>query len=219
MNRSLLAVFIALFTLAAVSCKKESVKGGGDIITQTRTGNVFTNIQVNGDPKVFVTYGPQLQVTVTGYDNLVPLFETTVSNNTLKAGYKDGHNIKNNNIELHITMPVFTGLTTNGSVGTQIAGNFPFAAAINFKVEGSGSTVMESGSTGSLTIESSGSGTYNLLGLHANEANIKIAGSGEVKTAVSTKLKAKIEGSGKIYYQGNPALDADVSGSGKLQRL
>ena len=218
MNR-LLVFIIALLTLGMVSCEKEQVKGWGSIIIQTRTGDTFTHIEVDGDPKVFVTYGPLLQVSVTGYDNLVPLFETKVSNNTLKAGYKGVTNIKNSNIELHITMPIFTGLTTNGSVRTQIAGNFAYTAAMRFRVEGSGSTVMESGSTGTLHIESSGSGTYNLLGLRAGEADIKIAGSGEVKTAVANKLKAKIEGSGKVYYQGNPTLDADVNGSGKLLKL
>ena len=218
MNK-LFALLVALLTLGMVSCEKESVKGAGEIITQTRTGDAFTSIEADGDLKVFITYGPQLQVSVTGYDNLVPLFETRVSNNTLKAGYKGGTNIKNNNIELHITMPVLTGLKTNGSITTQIAGNFAYTSAMSFKVEGSGNTVMESGSTGSLTVESSGSGTYNLLGLQAAEADIKIAGSGEVKTAVVTKLKAKIEGSGRIYYQGNPALNIDVNGSGKLVKL
>lgn len=212
-------MLMSLLTIGLASCEKDAVKGEGSITTENRTGDTFTDVEVEGDPKIFILYGPVIKVAVTGYDNLVPLFETSVSNNTLKCGYKSGTSVKNNNIEVHITMPVLTGLNTNGSVGTQITGNFPYTPAMNFKVNGSGNTVIESGSTGSLHIESSGSGNYNLLGLQAQQATIKMAGSGEVKTAVSNKLSVKIDGSGKVYYQGSPTLEFDVNGSGKVTKL
>jgi hypothetical protein len=215
MKKSIL-ILLSVFMLGMASCQKETLKGSGDIITENRTADAFTNIDIEGDPKLFITYGPVLQLSVTGYANLVPQFETRISNNELKAKFKSGSNIKNNNIEVHITMPVLTVLTTSGSVNTQIAGIFPYTSAIKFKVDGAGNTAMENGSTGNLSVETSGSGSYNLLGLKAEEADVKISGSGEVKTQANKVLQVKINGSGNVYYQGNPALEVEINGSGKI---
>jgi hypothetical protein len=215
MKKSIL-ILLSVFMLGMASCQKETLKGSGDIITENRTADAFTNIDIEGDPKLFITYGPVLQLSVTGYANLVPQFETRVSNNELKAKFKSESNIKNNNIEVHITIPVLTGLTTSGSVNTQIAGIFPYTSAMKFKVDGTGNTAMENGSTGNLSVETSGSGSYNLLGLKAEEADVKISGSGEVKTQANKVLQVKIDGSGNVYNQGNPALEMEINGSGKI---
>jgi hypothetical protein len=57
----------------------------------------------------------------------------------------------------------------------------------------------------------------NAFDLNSEVTNATIAGSGNIKTTVTKKIKAKVVGSGNIYYSGNPAeKEVKSVGSGKI---
>lgn len=220
MKRIVLTTLI--FSIALISCKKESIVGEGRIITENRTLLArpgFDAIKINGSTAVHVIYGSEYKLEVKGYENLLNVFSTEITNHTLTVEFKNNYNIRNDNTEIFITMPVMPDIYLNGSAEAEVKGNFPFKDQVVLKVNGSGEMEYGSGSVEHLELNISGSGSINILAIEAETAAIQISGSGEVKLAVSDELDASISGSGKIYYSGSPVINANISGSGKVIKL
>ena len=125
--------------ISIASCKKETITGSGNIKTETRTVAFFNKVQLNGSGTVTVNYAPNQKVDVEGYENLLPIYETYVSNQTLFLEFKnDYYRIKNNNIHVKIESPVLEGLAINGSGNGTVTGNFPAQTNLDLLINGSG---------------------------------------------------------------------------------
>ncbi len=62
-------------------------------------------------------YAAERKIEVNGYQNLVPIFETPVTNNILKTAFRqDVYKIHRNNISVKVYTPSFESLYINGSV-------------------------------------------------------------------------------------------------------
>ena len=66
------------------SCKKEytSIEGFGTITTKTLQIDEFIGIRMEVGDNVFIKYGVEQKVTVTGHPNIISRIKTDVSNNT-----------------------------------------------------------------------------------------------------------------------------------------
>lgn len=209
-----------LFLLTAglimlVSCSKERVSGSGPVTTEDRSVSNFTKVSSSGSTNVHIVKGANFSVQVKGYSNLLPYFETKLRNNTLEVGYRNGTNVRNDNLEVFVTMPVFEGAAVSGSADVDVKGNFT-ANRMDVSISGSGNISLQSGNTQTLDADISGSGGIAAFGVTADKADISISGSGTAEVKAVTHLKANISGSGNIYYKGAPAIESSVSGSGKL---
>ena len=152
-----------------------------------------------------------------GYANLLPYLKTTVENDVLSVRYENTSNVRNDNSEVFITMPVLTGLSSGGSGDMHVTGEFSGNTNFDAHISGSADITVEKGSAENFVLHSSGSGSFGSFGFTSQNADIAISGSGEAKITVGQKLKVKINGSGSVYYKGNPAtVDNDISGSGKV---
>ncbi|HUC81588.1 MAG TPA: head GIN domain-containing protein [Flavisolibacter sp.] len=213
MKRIFALAAMALFFFSA--CTKDRISGSGAISTDNRNVANFVNISTNGATNVQIVKGAAFSVQVKGYSNLLPYFETVVRNNTLELGYRDGTNVKNDNLEVFVTMPVLEGARVSGSADIDVKGTF-VSNRMNLFISGSGNIDVESGTVQLLDADVSGSGNIRAFGVTADRAEIAISGSGMIETKVMTHLKANISGSGSIYYKGSPTVESFVSGSGKL---
>jgi hypothetical protein len=162
--------------------------------------------------------GTQQKVEVSGFENLLPIYETFVQNGTLVLKFRsDYYNIQNNNIAINITVSSLTRIAINGS-GQYRVKNFQgnnFIAEIN----GSGDIYAESCSYNAASLKVNGSGYIRAATLIANEAEARISGSGKIDIRSSQKLKATIQGSGEINYWGDPqTVTSEISGSGKIRK-
>ncbi|HRO48388.1 head GIN domain-containing protein [Agriterribacter sp.] len=209
----LLVAFSAVFA----SCKKDLLTGNGSIQTQERDVSAFTKVATQGSTLIHIVQGTDFEVKAKGYANLLPYLKTTVSNGVLSVRYEDTRNVRNDNSEVFITMPVLTGLSSQGSGDIYVAGTFNSSDNFDVTISGSADIVVEKGSADHFALHSSGSGDFKSFGFTAGTADITIAGSGNVEIAVVQQLKAKIRGSGSVYYKGDPVtIDDDISGSGKV---
>jgi len=109
MKKNVFVVFAAVM-LTLISCSKERITGNGSVITETRNINNFKSVSVSGSTNVYITEGAVFKVEVKGYNNLLPYFETKLVNTTLELGYKENTNVRNDNTEVFITMPVLESL-------------------------------------------------------------------------------------------------------------
>ena len=215
--RHLLVILISA-TAFFSSCSKETVRGGGAIRTETRSLPAFTNIELGGSGDATINYGVASNVTVTGYENLLPIYETKVIGSTLYLQYKpDVYNVKNDNVKVSVTLPALAGLRVNGA-GKIAAKNF-VNTNLTASINGSGYIFIGDSQYGTAKYDINGSGEIKAATTIALDAEAYISGSGNINLNVSNKLKASISGSGNINYWGNPATtDTQVTGSGKINK-
>lgn len=198
------------------ACSKERVSGNGSVVTETRNQSNFTGIKAAGSSAVFITQGAAYKVEVKGYGNLIPYFETKIVNNVLEVGFKNNVNIKNDNIEVFITMPALNSISLYGSGNISTSGLFASNTDFNAGISGSGNIYFSSGTTQNFYSTISGSGNIYALNMVADKAETEISGSGNTEITATTNLKVKIAGSGNVYYHGTPVITTTISGSGAV---
>jgi hypothetical protein len=210
---------ILLVTLVIVSsCHKDRVTGAGSIITEERPDKNFTQISMAGSTNVIVSRGSDFSVKVKGYSNLLPYFKTSVTNGTLELGYDEHVNVRHDNTEVFVTLPVLTGLSVAGSGDIISTGDFTGNNNFETNILGSGSITLERGSATNFSNSIMGSGDLHAFGFTAEKAKIEVSGSGDTKITATSKLNVQIAGSGDVYYKGSPNVTVHISGSGKVIR-
>lgn len=238
MNKKLLTLLLlATITLTtnAQNWFSSKVKGNGNIITEKRTTSNYNGIRSSGSFHVLLVNGKEGEITLKGEENILPLIETIIENNTLKIRFQKNTNVRTTK-KVIITVPVtdIETITLAGS-GNIESKNILKGENIITKLSGSGSINLVA-NTKEINAEITGSGNINLEGtavhfntkitgsgdvkayeLQAEEVQIKITGSGSVKANVSKRIAAKITGSGNVYYQGNPKyVNSKTTGSGSI---
>ena len=215
MKKSILPL-LAVILVAFSSCTRDRVTGNGSITTQDRPVSNFTKITAKGSTDAFIVKGNTFKVQVKGSDNLVPYFETRVVNGTLNLGFENDVNVRHDDIQVFVTMPVLTGLKTQGSGNISASGNFTDNADFETVIAGSGNITIEQGSARNFSTDISGSGDVHAFGFNAENANIKVSGSGNSRITASNQLDVRIAGSGNVYYKGSPQVSVKISGSGSV---
>lgn len=209
-----LAASLLLF-IGLNSCNKETLRGNGSILNESRTLSSFQHIVVSGDRNVEIVKGNAWKIEVTGYQNLVRVFRTYVTNGQLYFDYPDYCAIRNDNIRVKVFTPFINGLTMSGSTDVSIADGFT-AAKFEANLSGSGRLIINGGQFQQMNIYTSGSAHVYALPAIAQKADIVISGSAQIELQPIDFLKVRISGSGKVHYWGDPQLDVQISGSGKV---
>ena len=183
MKKYLAVVFLSVCCIA-VSCKKESIKGGGSVITESRQVADFSKISVSGSTNIFISQGASFDVKVKAYENIVPYLETKVQNGTLLIAFKANSNVSNDNSEVFITMPALNGVAVSGSGNINSTGKFPGSDDFTASISGSGNIILEEGATTNYQINISGSGSVKSFDMVSQQAVATIAGSGNAELSV-----------------------------------
>lgn len=209
----------ALFTIAFTSCSKHSIKGEGSTTSETRNVQAFQTVEANGSTNVTVYPSATDYVIVTGYENLIPVYETKVNNGRLILQFKDNYiNVRNSNIHVSVYSTQVSRIKINGSgdISVQPA---QVSKYMNLEVNGSGEISFGDNQFNVVNCDVNGSGNINGVACHADTLNAKISGSGNIKMNVAKLLSVRISGSGNVDYWGRPVIsDVDISGSGKINK-
>lgn len=229
-----LILLVALFSVAISSCRK--VVGRGPIISETRTVNDFSKINLSLDATVYYTQDSHYSVEVEAEENILEEVQTQVSGSTLTIKKRNSVWLKTESIRVIIHAPSITDIEVEGSgyflaqqpmntsnIALQISGSgeIVLPALISSQVEadisGSGSIEIKSGECQSVETCISGSGEINFIGLRSQSANCTTTGSGKTKVYVEDNLIVRITGSGDVWYRGNPHIESTITGSGSMK--
>lgn len=203
--------------LLTSSCIKERLKGEGDIISDTRSVSPFHTVESDGDNRVSIVRDSVYKVTVTGYENLVPEFRTTVSNGKLHLDYDDDYYVRNDNIQVQVHAPAIENVRIEGSGRIEVRPGFT-GDHFESHIDGSGSIEIQGGIFRELVADINGSGKIRCDGAVCDSAYADISGSGEIWVQVNNYLDVDISGSGTVHYRGSPVVKTRISGSGKVQK-
>jgi len=210
--------FLLSVSLLFSACTK-SIRGSGSTVTETRNIAAITSVQLEGSAEVEIMQGNVQSVTVSGYENLVPIFVTQVNNGNLILRFEDPYyNVRRNNIKVTIVIPDIQAVRSNGSGQISIS-NFLNKINFNASINGSGNITMNNSSFTKMVLDVNGSGNIKAYGCTAIDTEAEIHGSGNIEITCVNKISAHIYGSGNIDYWGNPvATDVQISGSGRVRK-
>ena len=213
----------------------KNIKGNGKLISVNRTTSDYDKVIVGGSFDVILVKGKEGIIIIEGEENIIPYLETEVNRNTLQVKYRKNIHIRTTKrLTVTITYKDIDKVSLGGSgnitnegiiksndftVALGGSGNITLrvdADKVDSKIGGSGNIKL-SGSSIELDFSIAGSGSIKAYDLTTDTLNATIAGSGNIRITVKTKIKAKVVGSGSIYYKGKPqSVDSKSVGSGSV---
>ena len=225
-------LFCAIFL---TSCDP-TLRGRGEVVTETRNEKNFHAIDFCASGRVDVYTSPVYSLEVSCEENIIPYLETRVEHGVLKVYFS--RNVWDvDNLRIRVGAPNWDGFDLSGS-GSIYVNDPIFGQHLDLDISGSGkmnvtdadflsSNIHVSGSgdlflsglADDLHASVSGSGNINALEFPVKNAVAKISGSGNIRLNVLETLEVDISGSGNVEYIGNPQVNSHVSGSGNIRKL
>ena len=232
---------ISLLLLAATtgllpaSMLAADVTGSGHVTSETRQVSGFHGVNLTGSGEVIVTQGDTEGLVIDAEDNILPLIESTVTDGSLRLGFKDhvGNVHAYKTVVYHLSVKTLDHLAIEGSgtihAATLTAGRAKLslpgsgvitvdefkADTVETEIEGSGKVKLV-GEAHRETVSIDGSGSYAAKGFKTGDAEVTINGSGEAKVQVGGALAVAINGSGSVEYSGHAAVTKSINGSGHV---
>ncbi|MFL5771756.1 MAG: head GIN domain-containing protein [Flavisolibacter sp.] len=231
-------LFISM-SLLMVSCIKEQVSGDGPLVTETRSINNFSAIDLQCSANVVYKQDAAYKVEITAQQNILDVMITEVSNNKLVIKYKNDVRVKSHDqITIVVSSPDMRPLRISGSgnittlaplnsssmeMNISGSGNIDVAeittGMIDASISGSGNMKISAGTGSEEKLRISGSGNIDMQNVVVTKATTTTSGSGESRVNASQNLDVTISGSGSVYYKGTPIINTSISGSGKVIHL
>ncbi len=213
---------------------KETVKGNGELSTETRSPDNFRSVTVEGPYEIEVIAGDQPRVVIEAESNLMEYIITEVEDGKLTIKNKKDTRLRPDK-DLVITVftdeledlrvlgsgSINTGLITGEKVRLSVIGPGSITTSaqtteLRAIVNGSGKIdIAGRGDKAHYSI--TGSGKIQAAEFETESARANITGSGAVHCRVNEELESSITGSGKVIYSGQPELSSKVTGSGSVR--
>jgi hypothetical protein len=198
--------------LPACGISITTVRGSGNVASETRDVSGFDEIELTGSGRVNVSVTGTESLIVEADDNILPILETEVRNGRLVLGSKQSYSTTNG-VVYTITATNLTRVSVSGSGDFMITG----VDTDLFSVDLSGSGEVEAvGESRRLDVSISGSGDFRGDGLVTRDGEVSVSGSGYALVNATDFLEVAVSGSGDVEYLGSPELSVSESGSGEV---
>lgn len=239
MFKSFLRISFTSLIVAIIifQCQNLAANSLPDISTQNRKIAGFSGISVSGNFDIRVLMGNTESLKINTDEETLREIETVVQNDVLIIRYRPRTGWKKlRKVNILINAKIIESLTMNGSgslrvdgtlktknLKTQISGSGLLSLTTNANnyialLSGSGKIIVK-GKVKQAQIVLSGSGRFLGEELTAENADVKVSGSGNASIAADNKLEALVSGSGSIRYSGNAQVTKSMSGSGSIVRM
>lgn len=204
---------ISLLSFALSACF--GIDGNGHRAEERRHLADFTRIENHGSFDLEVVQAEEFEVRISVDSNLLHRLETHQHDDTLEidsdaviAGVLPGPHVI-------VSMPVLDELTLNGS-GDATLGSFDADGSIKLRISGSGD-LRFTGSAPRLTLEVGGSGDMRVKG-DTDFVDVRLSGSGDIdaRDLVANEADVELDGSGDLRLTVNGPVDAELNGSGDI---
>jgi hypothetical protein len=193
----------------------DQINGSGRLVSESRAVGTFSGIRVTNFATVYITQDTVESLHIEADDNIIGLVATSVVNNTLVVGLRDGSYNK-------VTVRVYTSMKSIKLLESTGAADFSSTGSIQTDsltciITGAG-TIALTGTTNYAYVQITGSGNIHNSNLISSICSIFISGAGSVEAHATQELNATIAGTGNITYAGNPPVVHQlITGIGVIQ--
>lgn len=232
MKRNILIIAAAIISMTLNACTinmdggnfgGETIKGNGNIVTQTYDVTAFDEVSLALPATVNFTVSNDYTCVIRMDENLFEYLDIKVKDNELQLGKQQKYNntrLKATEFVIDVTAPSLEEINLAGS-GTFKAHSPLEGKKIEANVAGSGDIIFDKTITvKEIKLNVAGSGDLFCDELIADKMECNIAGSGDLKVSTGTvrEAEASVAGSGDIVlYCDTENLEANVAGSGDIK--
>lgn len=236
--RTVAAVAVLGIALGASGCDGASITIDGEkgvpLAELDMSGAAPSEVALLGPDRVHITDGDKLAITVDGDDAVKSQLRFVLTDGKLGISRAKWKSDEPRGIAtVNVTMPAPRKLVMAGSgqidaaslkgddANIVVAGSGTITApgtevgTLKLDIAGSGK-VTAGGTAKTLKTMIAGSGEADFAGLHVDDADITVAGSGNMRFASDGDVKAKIMGSGSVAVKGRAKCTVKSMGSGQL---
>jgi Putative auto-transporter adhesin, head GIN domain len=194
-----------------------TIKGSGNLKTETRVVERFTAIVISGSANLEIEQTGEESLQLTADDNLLPLFTTEVRDGTLFIGVAEGKRLtwSGKGPRIKVTVRELRKLKVSGAVSVKATKLDTDSLSISISGAGSASIA---GRSDNLSITVSGAGSLDAVDLQTKRSTIVVSGAGDVTVNANEELDARVSGAGTVRYVGSPKLQSRVSGAGTIEQ-
>ena len=191
-------LFAIVLTAATLfqSCADElfRIEGEGRITTEVLSIPEFSSISMSGVDDVYISYGTEQRVEVTGHPNIIARIERNVYNETWKMKLENG-SYGQYELTYYVTIPLLEKVYNQGTGDVIISSEF---------------------TQDYIDVTLEGTGDFKGFLMNTLEASVDIIGTGNCELTALEYLDVTIEGTGKVYYKGFPVIESDIKGTGRI---
>jgi hypothetical protein len=193
----------------------KGTSGSGVVKTEKRDIGAFTSVNVSGAYEVEIVCQKQPGLEIEGDDNILPLVNAFVKDNTLYIESARSFNVKRA-IKVRITTGNLEGLSSSGASKITLEG----VKNEQLVIETSGASRIDAaGETKSLEIESSGASKVDVQELRASRVKVSLSGAGRANIYATEELNADVSGASQVTYYGEPkVVNKSISGAGSINK-
>lgn len=206
----------------------------GKVVEVRRQLPEFSRVELNGSGQVVVVLDDDPGVVIAADESIVSQVITEVRGEVLYLGLRPGIRVADGSVRYSVSAGTLESVKTTGAGDVRIegivkaddldlisegSGKIYAQVAVedlDVKIAGSGD-VSVSGQSEELEVSILGSGNVRAAELSGAEANINVAGSGDVDIGLYESVEANIAGSGDVSYEGSPKVSTKIFGSGKIR--
>ncbi len=181
--------------LCMVSCDR-AVTGSGERTTEQRAIKDFTEVEIRGAAEVKIISGTDYGLSVTSYENIVSLIETSVTKDRLVISTTEDINLSNADISITVTTPSLEAVTLSGA----------------------GNVVIKSFRQSKIKLNLQGAGNVQFSESEYDTIYASLSGAGNMSLNVKNYLDATVKGVGQIEYVGDPVVKSKISGIGSVSK-
>lgn len=198
------------------SIAQQSIRGNGDIVTETRVVGQFSLLRITGSRSTIVYGDEDGPIQITGDSNILENIVSYVDGDRLVITSRENTSLNpTGRVEIEIPSTRLNTVRVSGSNRVELRN----IDRKSFAIRGSGSTVIEAnGYADVLEIRMSGSSRIEAPNLVSETAAIRTSGSSKAVVNVSGKLESRSSGSSEIIVHGNPSeISNQSSGSSRIR--
>ncbi|MFN4253557.1 MAG: head GIN domain-containing protein [Saprospiraceae bacterium] len=227
---------LAFLSLCLLPSCDDTVRGRGDLVTETRDAKDFHALEIGCNGDVRVRVDSVFKVEVTCEENIIAYLETVEENGVLKI-YFDRNVWDVDDLKITVSAPSWDAFEIRGSADVDVL-DLIAGDALALDVSGSGDLSLNDlsfnkinalisgsgdveffGDADALDASISGSGDLDALGCPVKTAKVSVSGSGDARLHVLDSLTVSISGSGIVEYKGSPQVSSSISGSGRVRKI
>lgn len=227
----------AVAGLALLACNPitDSIKGSGNLVTDSKAISDFSKIDATDSFQVRITQSPDYAVVIKADDNLVEYLDIRKAGDTLVVGLVSGKSARNATLMAEVALPHLIGvnlsgvsqaelhgITSQGSFAAELSGVSKLRGdlqARHTKVALSGASGVDLEGSGTvLALQGSGASTIDLEDFNVGSAEVALSGASTARLNVKDDIgPVTLSGASRLIYSGDPVIrDFETSGASSI---
>jgi hypothetical protein len=211
--KQFLFLFLALGLFLTTGCDNDQLEGSGNIISDDRSGDSFSAIDVSDALDVTINQGSEHRVIVRGDDNLITRIITSVSNGVFTARLQSG-SYRNVDFSIEVTVPTLERINFNDAVNGDLI-NFTASEPLTVELNDASRLDM-SGSAPSLILDINDASNLDAFSFTTEVCTADVNDASSVRLTVNDRLEGSVSDASSFRFRGNPTLDISTSGASQV---